>query len=124
MSAAAPQPLAGLRLAGNQIVAAAFASIYLLGAARLLGPIEFSDVAVCLSLSHVGLLFLGPLNLTLIRFSAAYRSNNDAAQVRPLLHTCDAAVCAVDRRSDRRFDRVRERDCRRPQHRHAPGWCR
>ena len=85
MSASATQPLAGVRLAGNQIAAAALASIYLLGAARLLGPLEFSDVAVCLSLLHVGLLFLGPLNITLIRFSAAYRSSNDAAQVRPLL---------------------------------------
>ena len=85
MSVPAAQPLAGVRLAGNQIAAAALASIYLLGAARLLGPAEFSDVAVCLSLLHVGLLFLGPLNITLIRFSAAYRSNNDAAQVRPLL---------------------------------------
>ena len=85
MSASAPPPLAGVRLAGNHVVAAALASIYLLGAARLLGPVKFSDVAVCLSLSHVGLLFLGPLNLTLIRFSAAYRTHDDAAQVRPLL---------------------------------------
>lgn len=78
-------PLASLRLAGNTLVAAVFGSIYLLGAARLLGPLQFSDLAVCLSLSYVGLLFLGPLNLTLIRFSAAYRSNNDEAQIRLLL---------------------------------------
>jgi O-antigen/teichoic acid export membrane protein len=76
---------AGLRLAGHTIVAAIFGSIYLLGAARLLGPLEFSDLAVCLSLSYVGLLFLGPLNLTLIRFSSAYRDNNDEAQIRLLL---------------------------------------
>ena len=84
-AAARTSPLAGLRLAGNTLIAAILASIYLLGAARLLGPVEFSDVAVCLSLSYIGLLFLGPLNLTLIRFSAAYRSSNDAAQIRPLV---------------------------------------
>lgn len=78
-------PLASLRLAGNTMVAAVFGSIFLLGAARLLGPLEFSDLAVCLSLSYVGLLFLGPLNLTLIRFSSAYRNNNDEAQIRLLL---------------------------------------
>lgn len=76
---------AGLRLAGNTVVAALFGSIYLLGAARLLGPLEFSDLAVCLSLSYVGLLFLGPLNLTLIRFSSAYQDSNDEAQIRVLL---------------------------------------
>lgn len=78
-------PLAGLRLAGNTIVAAIFGSIYLLGAARLLGPLEFSDLAVCLSMSAIGLLFLGPLNLTLIRFSSTYQDNKDEAQIRVLL---------------------------------------
>lgn len=78
-------PVAGLRLAGNTIVAAVFGSLYLLGAARLLGPLEFSDLAVCLSMSAVGLLFLGPLNLTLIRFSATYQDSKDEAQIRLLL---------------------------------------
>lgn len=76
---------AGLRLAGNTVVAAVFSSVYLLGAARLLGPVEFSDLAVCLSLLSVGLLFLGPLNLTLIRFSSTYQTNQDEAQIRLLL---------------------------------------
>jgi O-antigen/teichoic acid export membrane protein/SAM-dependent methyltransferase len=78
-------PLANLRLAGNTMIAAVFASLYLIGAARVLGPREYADLAVCLSLSYVALLFLGPLNLTLIRFSSAYRTSQDAAQIRPLL---------------------------------------
>jgi len=78
-------PLASLRLAGSTMLAAIIGSIYLIGSARVLGPREFSDLAVCLSLSYVMLLFLGPLNLTLIRFSASYRTSNDEAQIRPLL---------------------------------------
>ena len=82
---AAAAPLASLRLAGNTVIAAVFATIYLIGAARVLGPREFADLAVCLSLSYVALLFLGPLNLTLIRFSASYRATREVAQIRPLL---------------------------------------
>jgi O-antigen/teichoic acid export membrane protein len=78
-------PLAALRLASSTVLAAVFASIYLIGAARLLGPREYSDLAVCLSLVYVAQLFLGPLYLTLIRFSAAYRNSNEDAQIRPLL---------------------------------------
>ena len=85
LARAATSQLANLRLAGSTMIAAVFASLYLIGAARVLGPREFSDLAVCLSLSYVALLFLGPLNLTLIRFSAAYQLNDDGAQIRPLL---------------------------------------
>jgi O-antigen/teichoic acid export membrane protein/SAM-dependent methyltransferase len=77
--------LASIRLGGTTVVAAVFASLYVIGAARVLGPQQFSDLAVCLSLSYVALLFLGPLNLTLIRFSSAYRSSDDQGQIRPLL---------------------------------------
>lgn len=77
--------MVGVRLAGTAVVAGILSSLYLIVAARQLGAERFSDVAVCLSLSYVGLLFLGPLNLTLIRFSASYRSADDEAQIRPLL---------------------------------------
>jgi O-antigen/teichoic acid export membrane protein len=80
-------PIASLRMAASTVVAAVISSVYLVGAARVLGPREFSDLAVCLSLTYVALLFLGPLNLTLIRFSSLYRIGNDASQIRPLLRT-------------------------------------
>lgn len=82
---ATPAGLAGLRLAGPTIVAAVLSSVYVVVAARQLGPAQFSDLAVCLSLLYVSLLFLGPLNLTLIRLSAAYQHSNDAAHIRFLL---------------------------------------
>lgn len=85
LSRALETPLTGLKLAGSTMISAVFASAYLIGAARVLGSREFSDLAVCLSLSYVAMLFLGPLNLTLIRFSSVYRSGNDPAQIRPLL---------------------------------------
>jgi O-antigen/teichoic acid export membrane protein len=85
LSRAIAAPLAALRLASSTVLAAIFASIYLIGAARLLGPKEYSDLAVCLSLVYVAQLFLGPLYLTLIRFSAVYRNSNEDAQIRPLL---------------------------------------
>jgi O-antigen/teichoic acid export membrane protein len=85
MTRAVAAATASLRMAAATIVAALLASVYLIVAARLLGPERFSNVAVCMSLSYVGLLFLGPLNLTLMRFSSAYRSADDAAQIRPLL---------------------------------------
>jgi len=77
--------MVGVRLAGTTVVAAVLSSAYLIVAARRLGPERFSDLAVCLSMSYIGLLFLGPLNLTLIRFSASYRSADNEAQIRPLL---------------------------------------
>jgi O-antigen/teichoic acid export membrane protein/SAM-dependent methyltransferase len=74
-----------LRLGMANVTAAVLGSIYVILTARSLGPAQFSDVAVCLSLSYFGLLFLGPLNLTLVRFSSIYRSAGDQAQIRPLL---------------------------------------
>jgi O-antigen/teichoic acid export membrane protein len=74
-----------VRLGMANVTAAVLGSLYLILAARGLGPAQFSDVALCLSLSYFGLLFLGPLNLTLIRFSSTYRSAGDQSQIRPLL---------------------------------------
>lgn len=80
-----PAGRASLQMAGATAVAALFALAFLVAMVRVMGPAQYSDLAVCLSLTYVAMLFLGPLNLTLIRFSAAYQSHDNAAQIRPLL---------------------------------------
>ena len=74
-----------LRLGMANVTAALLGSVYMILTARSLSPAQFSDVALCLSLSYFGLLFLGPLNLTVIRFSSTYRAAGAHAQIRPLL---------------------------------------
>lgn len=67
-------------------VSAVLAFAYLLLTARMVGPTRFADLSVCLSLTYLlGLFFLAPLNLTLIRFSSTYRAADAAARIRPLL---------------------------------------
>jgi O-antigen/teichoic acid export membrane protein/SAM-dependent methyltransferase len=74
-----------VRLGMANVIGALLGSLYMILTARSLSPVQFSDVVLCLSLSYFGLLFLGPLNLTLIRFSSTYRAAGNHAKIRPLL---------------------------------------